>query len=56
MGRITDKNLHEATVNPDGKTYDGRKLVRWLFEATTGKEMSEAEAEEIVQKAKERRK
>ena len=53
---ITDKDLHAATVNPDGKTYAGRKLIRWLFEATTGKEMSEAEAEEIVAKAKERRK
>lgn len=51
---ITDKTLHEAAANPDGKTYDGRKVIQWLFEATTGKPMSDAEASEIVATAKQR--
>lgn len=57
---ITDKNLHDATVNPDGKTYDGHKVAQWLFEAVTGKPMSEEEAKQLVaeaqQKAKDRKK
>lgn len=51
MSRITDRPMQEACVNPDGKTYDGRKLVRWLFEATTGKPMSETEAQDLVDEA-----
>lgn len=51
MARITDKSMHEATANGDG-TYDGRKLVRWLFEATTGEEMTAEEAEALIIDAK----
>ena len=46
------KTLQEFAVNPDGKTYDGRKVAQWLFEAMTGKPMSDAEAAELVEKAK----
>lgn len=53
MEKITDKPLHEACVNSNGQTYDGRKAVRWMFEALTGKPMSEAESEEIVRRAQE---
>ena len=52
---ITDKDLHAATVNPNGKTYDGRKVIQWLFEATTGKALSDEEAEKIVADASRRR-
>ncbi len=51
MGRVTDKPLHEATANGDG-TYNGYRLVRWLFEAATGKEMTQEEAEALVVEAK----
>lgn len=51
MDKITDKPLKEACANGDG-TYDGRKLARWLYEAATGKPMSEAEAEELVKEAR----
>jgi len=51
---ITDKTLGEACLNPDGQTYDGRKVARWLFEAVTGKPMSEAEAEDLIAEAKAR--
>lgn len=50
MAKITDLPMHEACSNGDG-TFDGRKLVRWLYEATTGKPMSEAEAEDLVKEA-----
>lgn len=53
MSKITDLPLKEACANGDG-TYDGRKLARWLFEATTGKPMSEEEAEQLVEAAKTR--
>ena len=46
------KTLQEFAGNPDGKTYDGRKVAQWLFEAMTGKPMSDAEAAELVEKAK----
>jgi hypothetical protein len=51
VSRITDKTLGDACANGDG-TYDGRKLVRWLFEATTGKPMSPAEADKLIDEAK----
>lgn len=51
MPRITDKTLGDACSNGDG-TYDGRKLVRWLFEATTGKEMSAEDADKLIEEAK----
>lgn len=53
MAKITDMPMREACANGDG-TFDGRKLVRWLYEATTGKPMTEAEAEELVREAYEK--
>lgn len=53
MAKITDLPMHEACANGDG-TYDGRKLVRWLFEATTNRPMSEAEAETLVSEARDK--
>lgn len=56
---IDGKTLGEFALNPDGKTYDGRKVVQWLFEATTGTPMSDEQARKLVedayQKAAERR-
>ncbi len=51
MTRMTDKNLGDACRNPDGKTYDARKLAQWLFEATTGKAMSDQDAQQLVDDA-----
>lgn len=51
MSKITDKNMGDACRNADGKTYDARKLAQWLFEATTGKPMSDADAQKIVDDA-----
>ncbi|NJC33848.1 hypothetical protein GGR88_001322 [Sphingomonas jejuensis] len=48
------KNLHDFARNPDGQTYDGRKVAQWLFEAVTGKPMSDDEAEQLVAEAKQR--
>lgn len=50
MGEMTGKTLEQATSNGDG-TYNGVSLVRWLFEATTGKEMSDAEAKSLIAEA-----
>lgn len=54
MSRLTDKTLGEACLNPDGKTYDGRKVARWLIEAVTGKPVSEEEGQAIVDEAQRR--
>lgn len=51
---IGNKSLHDFARNPDGKTYDGRKVAQWLFEAATGKPMSDAEAADLVREAQER--
>ena len=51
MSRLTDKTLGEATANGDG-TYNGVTLVRWLYEATTGKPMDEAAALDLIEKAR----
>lgn len=52
--------LGEAALNPDGKTYNGFKMMQWLHHAVTGKELSDEDAQEIgrkaVEMAKERRK
>lgn len=45
------KTLHEFAANPDGKTFDGRKVAQWLFEAMTGKPMSDAEAQQLIDEA-----
>lgn len=46
------KTLGEFARNPDGKTYDGRKVAQWLFQAMTGKPMSDEEAQRLVDQAK----
>lgn len=51
---LTDKPLGDACANGDG-TYNGFTLMRWLFEATTGKPMDEAEARRLYEEAKARR-
>lgn len=51
---IGNKTLGDFCRNPDGKTYDGRKLAQWLFEATTGKPMSGAEAQALIDEAQRR--
>lgn len=48
------KALGEFAKNPDGQTYDGRKVAQWLFQAVTGKPMSDAEAERLVSEAQEK--
>lgn len=48
--KLTDKPLFEASANPDG-TYNGFTAIRWLFEATTGKPMSEEEAKKLAAEA-----
>jgi hypothetical protein len=50
MPKITDKDLGEACANGDG-TYNGFKLMQWLFEATTGEPVSKEEVEELWAKA-----
>jgi|GEM_PF-6815597 len=48
------KTLGEFAQNPDGRTYDGRKVAQWLFEAMTGKPMSDEEASRLVAEAQEK--
>jgi hypothetical protein len=55
MSKITDKDVMTATANGDG-THNGYKLVQWLFEATTGKAMSDEEAGALVAEAQARAK
>lgn len=50
MPKVTDKTLHEASSNGDG-TYNGAKVVQWLFEAVAGKAMSDADAETLIAEA-----
>jgi hypothetical protein len=50
MGKITDKDVFAATSNGDG-THNGVKLAQWLYEATTGKPMSDEDAKDLVAKA-----
>jgi len=54
VSKITDKDYHAACDNGDG-TYSGIKAVQWLYEATTGKPMSEEEARALVAEAQARR-
>lgn len=49
--KATDKTLGDFCQNPDGKTYDGRKLAQWLFEAVTGKPISAEEAQSLIDEA-----
>lgn len=54
-----EKTLDEAALNEDGKTYNGIKLIQFLYKSTTGLELSVEEAEEMIkesqQKAKRKR-
>ena len=47
-------DLQTFARNADGKTYDGRKVVQWLFQATTGKSMSDDEATQLIEAARKR--
>lgn len=53
MSRITDQDLHTACSNGDG-TYSGVKLAQWLVEAVSGKPMSEEDARQLIEDAKQR--
>lgn len=46
--------LDEACRNPDGKTYNGAKLAQFLIYCTTGKQITDAEAQAVVEDAQER--
>lgn len=48
-----DRNttIEQACGNGDG-TYNGYKLVQFLYYSTTGKRLSDAEAHKIVEEAK----
>lgn len=48
------KTLEEACLNPDGKTYNGIKMLSWLSAALDpkGKGLSEAEVKEEWEKVK----
>ena len=50
MSRITDKPVLEATSNGDG-THSGVKLAQWLYEAATGKSLSDEDAQALVTEA-----
>lgn len=50
---LTDKDMMSACANGDG-TYDGKKLAQWLFEATTGKPLSDEEADQMIAEARSR--
>lgn len=54
MARISDKTLGEYALNPDGKTYSGAKAVQWLFEAMTGRGMSDEDAHALIKEAREK--
>lgn len=52
--KLTPKTtLDEACRNPNGKTYNGAKLVQFLVYCTTGKQISDDEANTIVREAQE---
>lgn len=54
MSKLTDKTLGEACSNGNG-SYNALTAMRWLFEATTGKPLSEEEAGKLFEEAKARR-
>ncbi len=53
---IKNKTLEEVALNSDGKTYNGKKVLQWLFETTTNKILSDEEADKIMAEAMEKRK
>ena len=54
MSKLTDKTLEEASANGDG-TYNGATALRWIFEALTGKPLSDEEVRQMWERAKEER-
>lgn len=52
MTKLTDKPLFDASRNEDGKTYNGITAMRWMYEALSGKPLSEEEALKIAEEAK----
>lgn len=52
MTKLTDKPLFDAARNQDGKTYNGITALRWMYEALSGKPLSEEEALKIAEEAK----
>ena len=52
MTKLTDKPLFDAARNEDGKTYNGITTMRWMYEALSGKPLSEEEALKIAEEAK----
>jgi len=48
---MKSKTLGEACANGDG-TYNGLKLMQWLFEALTGKPLSDKDMSEIAADAR----
>lgn len=52
MTKLTDKPLFDAARNKDGKTYNGITAMRWMYEALSGKPLSEEEALKIAEEAK----
>lgn len=48
------KTLADFARNSDGETYDGRKVAQWMFQALTGKPMSDEEAQRLVDDARRR--
>lgn len=52
MTKLTDKPLFDAARNKDGKTYNGITAMRWMYEALSGKPLSEEEALKLAEEAK----
>lgn len=52
MTKLTDKPLFDAARNEDGKTYNGITAMRWMYEALSGKPLSEEEALKLAEEAK----
>ena len=51
MAKLTDKTLGEVSANGDG-TYNGLTALRWMFEALTGKPLSENEVNKLADEAR----
>lgn len=51
-----DRTLGEACLNPDGKTYNGVKLMQFLHSSVTGgKHLSEEEVTAMWEEAKKKK-
>lgn len=51
--KITDQDLHTAISNGDG-TFSGVKLCQWLVEAVGGRPLSEEDARQMLDDAKQK--